>query len=262
MTDIPASAERFGLSAKSTGGHMARSMMRDELTALLSAAPLDASTSQYKAAILEDNVLGKPTFASREKSYRHLVELYSLDPGRALFRVLRQLANEEPASLPLLAMTCSFCRDAQLRHSFDLIDSLKTGEALPRERMEQHLEAGFPGRFSPAMKKSLAQNVNTTWTVSGHVAGKVHKTKTFPAPRPAASTYAMFAGFLLGLRGQLLLQSVFGRLVVSDPMLLIRHLSAGSARGWLRFRHAGGVFETDFSPLLTAEEREVVDGAH
>ena len=30
--------------------------------------------------------------------------------------------------------------------------------------MGRHLEAGFPGRFSPAMKRSLAQNVNTTWT--------------------------------------------------------------------------------------------------
>jgi hypothetical protein len=38
--------------------------------------------------------------------------------------------------------------------------------------MEQHLENGFPGRFSSAMKKSMAQNVNTTWTFGGHLSGK------------------------------------------------------------------------------------------
>jgi hypothetical protein len=262
MLEIPRSAERFGFSAKLTGGHMARSMMLDELRALLAGVPADARKDDYKRAILEENALGKPTFASRDKSYRHLVELYGLDPGLAVFRVLRQLAAEEPDSLPLMAMTCTFCRDPQLRKSFELIEQLKVGEPLTRERMEQHLEAGFPDRFSAAMKKSLAQNVNTTWTAAGHLAGRVRKARALPEPRVAASTYAMFAGYLLGLRGQLLVQSVFGRLVVSDAAQLLRHLSSASSRGWLRFRHAGGVFEIDFNPLLTTQEREALDGAH
>jgi hypothetical protein len=57
----------------------------------------------------------------------------------------------------------------------------------------------------------------------------------------------MFLGYLLDLRGQILLNSVFGRLVNAPPPMLISHLSTASSRGWLRLRHAGGVVEIDFS---------------
>ena len=128
--------------------------------------------------------------------------------------------------------------------------------------MEAHLEAGFPGRFSPAMKKSLAQNVGTTWTAAGHLTGRVRKIRSLPQPRMAASVYAMLAGYLLGLRGEILVQSVFSRLVAQDPAVVIAHLSAASARGWVRFRHSGGVLELDFGPLLTEEEQQVLHGTH
>lgn len=259
---IPISAELFGFSANQTGGHMARSMMHVEITTLITTLPLNATPADFKSAILTDNILGKPTFTSRDKSYRHLVELYGLDPARILFRTLRKLAAEDLASLPLIAMTSTFCRDAQLRHSFSLIEQLKPGEILPRERMENQLEVGFPGRFSAAMKKSLAQNVNTTWTESGHLAGRAIKTRTLPKPRMAASIYAMLGGYLLGMRGEILVGSVFAKLVAADPSVIIAHLSTASARGLLRFRHAGGVMEIDFAPLLTPRELEHLHGTH
>jgi hypothetical protein len=65
--------------------------------------------------------------------------------------------------------------------------------------MEQHLEIGFPGRFSSAMKKSMAQNVNTTWTFGGLLVGKARKTRKAPQPRPISAAYAMFVGYLTGL---------------------------------------------------------------
>ena len=259
--EFSAAAVRFGYSDKQTGAHMARSMMLAELADLLRAVPPDAQYSDYRRAILEDNVLGKATMSSREKSLRHLFQNYALDPSAALFRSLRLFGQEDPACLPLLAATCAYCRDAQLRHSFTLIQRLRVGEVLPRERMEKHFEAAYPGRFSPAMRKSLAQNVITTWSAAGHLAGKMTKTRLLPEPRVASATYAMFAGYLIGLRGQSLLDSVFASLVGADASLLVRHLSSASGRGWVRFRHAGGVFEVDFSPLLTPEEQGL-HGAH
>jgi len=257
---IPPASERFGFSVKQTGGHMARSMMLDELTLLVGSLPVEATLGDYRQAILEKNNLGKPTFSSRHKSFRHLRELYSLDPDRALFRLLRRLAAEDAASLPLLAMICAFCRDPQLRHSFTLIDTLKPGEVILRQRMEDHLEAGFPGRFSPVMKASLAQHVNTTWTAAGHLTGRVRKVRTLPVPRQAATVYALLSGYLLGLRGEILLRSDFARLVTTDPAQVTAHLAAASARGWVRFHQAGGVTEIDFAPLLTSDEQEHCHG--
>jgi hypothetical protein len=259
--DVPSAAERFGFRANGTGGHMARSMMLEEISALIALTQVDTTREQYKRAILDENILGKPTFSSRSKSYRHLQELYGLDPSLALFRVFRQMSDRDKDGVPLMAMLTTFCRDPQLRHSFTLIRSLHVGEPLARARMEAHLETGFPGRFSAAMKKSLAQNVNTTWTGAGHLKGRVRKTRVLPEPTVAASTFAMFAGFLLGRRGEILIGSVFGCLVGASHTDLVSHLSAASARGWARFRHAGGVFEIDFAPLLLEHELEIVHGA-
>ena len=255
-------AEAFGFSANRSGGHLSRSMMLPELTVLINQLPQAATLADYRTAIVDDNLLGKPTVSSRKKSFRHLVELYGLSPELTLFRVLRQLSADDPISVPLLAMTCVFCRDEQLRASFDLLSLCRSGEVLERVRMEKSLEDAFPGRFSDAMKKSLAQNVNTTWTESGHLTGRSRKVRAFPTPRQMASVYAMFAGYLFGLRGDTLLNSVFGQLVANDPSILVAHLSGASGRGLLRFRHAGGITEVDFTALLTPFERQVLHGAH
>lgn len=244
---FPDSLASQGFSPNLTGGHMSRSMMLTELEALFASLPPDADRGAYREAIVTENRLGKPTASSRTKTFHHLTELYGLDPSLVIFSTLRRLASESPDELSLLAMLCTYSRDPQLRHSFELIASLAVGETLARERMEAHIEEGFPGRFSEAMKKSLAQNVNTTWTFSGHLTGRSKKIRTLPSPGWAASTYAMFLGYLLDLRGQILLNSVFGRLVNAPPPMLISHLSTASSRGWLRLRHAGGVVEIDFS---------------
>jgi hypothetical protein len=108
--------------------------------------------------------------------------------------------------------------------------------------MEEHLEEGFPGQFSDAMKMSLAQNVNTTWTASGHLVGRAKKIRSLPRPGWAASTFAMFVGYLTGLRGEILLNSIFAHLVAAPPAQLLAHLTTAASRHLLRLRHAGGVF--------------------
>jgi hypothetical protein len=260
--DIPFSSTRFGFAVRRSGGHMSRSMMLPELRILLSAVPADAVRAEYRASIVGENALGKPTFSSRRKAEKHLYELYGLDPSLALFRLLRRFALEDVDSLPLLALVCTFCRDAQLRASFLLIEELKPGEVLPRERMEAHLEAAFPEHYSGAMKVALAKNVNTTWTAAGHLKGKMVKRRATPQPHVAASAYAMFAGYLLGLRGEILVSSVFARLVGAVPSVIVSHLSTAARNGWLRFRHAGGVLEIDFTGLLLPEEEALLHGAH
>ncbi len=260
--EINDSVTPFGFTTNLTGGHTARSMMLNEITILCKMLPLDAMVEKYKSAIINDNILGKPTFSSRQESFRQLIRLYTLNHSLALFRVFRKFAETDPLSLPLLALVCTFCRDPQLRYSFGLIDSLHVGEVLSRERMLAYLEAGFPGRYSSIMKNSLAKNVNATWTYAGHLKGKAIKKRTFPNEQFAASIYAMLSGYLLGLRGEILVKSVFSRLVSQDHSTILSHLSAASARGLLRYRSGGGILEIDFMPMLTPEERELLHGTN
>jgi len=128
--------------------------------------------------------------------------------------------------------------------------------------MEDQLEHKFPGAFSDAMKKSLAQNVNTTWTNCGHLEGRVKKTRILPQARMGAVCYAMFAGWLRGLRGEFLLNSTFSALANVSPTAVASWLHQGASRGWLRLRSGGGVTDIDFSPLLTQQEINLVHGSH
>jgi hypothetical protein len=255
-------ANPLGLSKASHGGHTARSMMFLEMRTLVRAMPLTATRYEFTQAILEENLLEKPTLSSRKKSLRHLIELYGMDPSKALFRVLWELGHADSDSIPQLCLVCAYARDPQLRHSFELIRTLRLGEVLERAAMEQHLENGFPGRFSPAMKKSMAQNVNTTWTFGGHLAGKTKKTRQVPSPRPISAAYAMFVGYLTGLRGERLLDSAFAALVASNRSQLQAALSLASSKGLLSLKNAAGIVEFDFSNLLTSAEQELVHEPH
>jgi len=254
--------DSLGFSKAIGGGHLARSMMLMEMSSLVRAMPPAVSKSDFGRAIVDDNILEKPTLSSRKKSLHHLVELYGMDPSRALFRVLWSLSHADAASLPQLCLICAYARDSQLRHSFELIRSLRIGEALERSSMEQHLESGFPGRFSPAMKKSMAQNVNTTWTFGGHLSGKVRKARQVPQPRPSSAAYAMFVGYLTGLRGEQLLDSSFGALVSSSRAQLLSALRLASAKGLLSLKSAAGIVEFDFSNLLTPGEMGLLNESH
>jgi len=252
----------LGFSKAILGAHSARSMMFLEMRTLVRAMPLSVTYDDLTKAIIEENVLDKPTLSSRKKSLRHLRELYGMSTSKALFRVLWDLAHADMESLPQLCLVCAYARDPQLRHSFELVRTLRIGAVLARTNMEQHLENGFPGRFSAAMKKSMAQNVNTTWTFGGHLSGRVKKNRRFPEPRPVSAAYAMFVGYLTGLRGERLLDSVFAALVSSNRSQLQTALSLASAKGLLSLKQAAGIVEFDFSNLLTSAEQELLHESH
>ena len=234
-------------------------MMFPEMRTLVTSLPVEVTRDAFRRCIVDENLLGKPTLSTRKKTFEHLSELYGLDPSKALFRVLWALGHADLESLPQLCLVCAYARDPQLRHSFALIRALRPGEAHERAQMEEHLEEGFPGRFSLAMKQSMAQNVGATWTVGGHLSGKVNKTRRLPEPRPVSAAYAMFVGYLSGLRGERLLDSPYAALVASSRAQLQAALALASAMGLLSFKHAAGVFEFGFSGLLTSSEQALLD---
>lgn len=237
---------------------MARSMMFVEMSLLVKAIPIAVNKSDFSTAIIEENVLEKPTLSSRKKSLRHLVELYGLDPSKPLFRVFWEFSHEDFESLNQLCLVCVYANDPQLRQSFEIIRTLRLGEVMERLVMEHHLENGFPGRFSPATKKSLSQNVNTTWTYGGHLKGKAKKFRCLPEPRPFSAAYAMFVGHLAGLRGEKLLDSAYAYLVSSNRSQLQAALSLASAKGILSLKQAAGIVEFDFSNIIKPSEEAMI----
>ncbi len=81
--------ESLGFRSGAASAHTSRTMMLQELTLVLNHVSPNATQAAYRRAIIEDNVLGKPTQTTRQRSAKRLAELYALDPNCTLFRLLR-----------------------------------------------------------------------------------------------------------------------------------------------------------------------------
>src|SRR5688572_27819877 len=120
LLSVPDSAvprPEFGFRTGTVGTHTSRTMMLEDASVLFSVAPVKATRTEYRDAILTDNCLGKRTLSTRRASDQRLSELYALDPRVALFRVMRALWENDERGRPLLALLLSIARDPLLRFS-------------------------------------------------------------------------------------------------------------------------------------------------
>ena len=248
---------KFGFSLDKGGAHNARTMMLEDLHLLLSCVTTPEATKQdYIAAIENDNCLGKRSGKSRTLTARHLVALYSLDISTTLFRALLYFWRRDPDAQRLLALLCAYVRDPLLRMSAPFILSYIDGETVTRNAMEEYIEREYPGRFSKATLTSTAQNLNGTWTRSGHLQGIAKKTRVQANPTAGSVSYALFLGYLTGIRGEALFESEFVRLLDCSKERAIELAEEASRRGWIVFKRVGNVMEVLFPNNLTEQERE------
>ena len=142
------------------------------LTELLRAVPVGASGDQYREAVVEGNVLGRPTHAGRQRSFRHLRELYLLDPDSPAFAALRYCWDVDPLSRPLLAGLLAFTRDEVLRASFAAIADLPTGSCVTSADLTAAVAAEFGKEMSESTLGKTGRNTGACWTQTGHLAGR------------------------------------------------------------------------------------------
>lgn len=231
--------------------------MLDDLRALLAAVPSAALRADYAKAVVEQNILGKPTKKARELAFRHLATLYGLDPGVPVFRALRRLWPLSEAGQPLLSLFVALARDPLLRSTQDFVLAKEQGATILRTDLEGHLASNQPHRFSPASLKSFAQNVNGTWMAAGFLSGRVRKTRSSPVVTPAVVALCLFLGFLEGLSGQRLFSSHWMKLLPGNALELESIAGAAARQDVLVFLNAGGVKEVRFPGYLTADEEQV-----
>ena len=160
--------ERLGFSYERGGVHTARTMMLAELRALLSFVDVaDAARADYLEAIQTANCLGKRSGKTRTLTFRHLADLYALDPSLLVFRALRFFWQRDVDGQPLLAALCAYSRDPLLRATAPFVLGFPEGSTVTREAMEEFIDAQEPGRFSKATLKSTAQNINWVSGLNG-----------------------------------------------------------------------------------------------
>ncbi|OPY81325.1 MAG: hypothetical protein A4E70_01343 [Syntrophus sp. PtaU1.Bin005] len=257
MIEKNKSLSRFGFSFEHGGAHTARTMMLEELRALLTYVNCpEVDKNDYFRAIVDENCLGKRSGKTRALTYRHLVDLYSLDRTNALFRVLLYFWNRDIEGRPLLALLCTYARDSIFRSTAPFILRFPEGTIINRVSLEEFIDDQEPGRFSKATLKSMAQNINSTWTKSDHLSGRVRKVRARANPTAGSVSYALFLGYLSGVRGQALFQTEYTKLLDCTFDKAIELAEEASRKGWIVFKRVGDVIEVLFPNLINQEEME------
>jgi hypothetical protein len=246
--------EEFGFNFGKNSMHTRRTNMFNELEILLSSVPNAISTNEYLKAIIDENCLGKRTHNSRVYTSQYLIQLYTLNPEIPLFKAMLYFWKREPEARPLLALLCSASRDLLLRSTFKVIIETPETVVLTRETMEEYVEALYPERFSKATLKSVAQNLNSTWTKSGHLNGKTKKIRTKANTTPAAVAYALYISYLQGTRGTELFETEYLKMMDCSKEKAIELAEIASSRGWIVFKRIGNVIEALFPNLLSKVE--------
>jgi hypothetical protein len=251
----------FGFTSEIGGAHIARTMMLEEISSLLDYVDdVDADKEKYAHAIEGENCLGKRSAQARKLTKRHLASLYALDPSVPLFRALLYFWKRDQPGQNLIALLCAYSRDSVLQMSSPFILGLNEGAVITRANTESFFEATAPDRFSKATLKSVAQNVNGTWTRSGHLVGHVKKVRTRAQATPGSVAYALLLGYLTGSRGEGLFQTGFMELLDCSMDRAIELAEVASQRGWIIFKRVGDVMEVLFPNQLTEKEMELTRG--
>ena len=237
------------------GTHTSRTIMLEELRAVLGHTQPDAMREDYLAAILDENCLGKRTVATRKLSSQRLSELYGLDPAIPLFRIMRRCWLADQAGRALMALLLALARDPLLRASAPPILRMKPGEELARQQLIEALGRATGSRLSESTLDKVVRNAASSWTQSGHLKGHGRKIRQRVAPTAVTTAYALLLGHMVGLRGAALLDSLWAQVLDSSTGELA-HLATDARRmGFLDMSQSGGVIDISFSRLLEPEKR-------
>lgn len=252
--------EWFGLRFGDRGTHTSRTMMFAELSELFKFTEVAAEANDFRNRIVNENLLGKRTVATRKLTFQRLSEMYGLDTRVPIFRAFRQLWQADRAGRPLLAFLVAYARDPLLRVTTDTVLNTPLGSPVSAADFDDTLQGRLGVRLNPSVRHKVARNVGSSWTQSGHLVGRTAKRRAKAAAAPSTACLALLLGYATGLRGRALLTSEWVRLLDVSYGELIQLVQAANRTGLLNFRQVGDVMEIQFPTLIRPHEESLCHG--
>ena len=227
--------------------HSSRTIMFAELEKVMDFAIHDDSY----ANTLEQNVINKKTQSGIKKTTNHLYNLYGFDaknPQFAAFKYFWQIAQEYDKAI--LALIYAIGQDYLLAESIPVVLNTKLGEKVTIENMEENIESFYPGKYSDNTRRSMAQNIASSWKQAGFITGKMKNIRTQPNISYNIIAFAFFMAYLSELRGDYILKSNWVKaLCLSETN--VRELAIEAAkRDLLQYQFAGNITSLSFNNLL------------
>ena len=232
--------ETLGFREAPGGVHLSKTMMLAELIAVMDAMP---ARGAVKKAVLVDNVLGKGTGAARRLALSRLNTLYGILTPLPIQAAALRLWPKNAAGRPVLALLCALAREPLLRQTAAAVLSAPLGTSVRWPDLAEAVETEYPGRYSPKMMKSLAQNCASSWTQSGHLKGKVNKRRSVADPSPESTAFAALLGTMAGFGGPALLRSPWMAVLDRSEADLLSLLRRAESAGLAHVRAGGGVVQ-------------------
>ena len=200
---------------------------------------------------LKQNSISRATQSGITKTSRYLKSLYDLDASQPQFMAFKHfwsIAHERDK--PLLALIYAIGNDYQLKNSIPVINNTEIGKKVTVESIESNIENLYPQKYSANTKRSMAQNIASSWKQAGFITGKVKNIRTQPELNYLVLTFAIFMAYLNGLRGDFILTSDWVKALTLDERT-IRSLAIEAAkRDLLQYQYAGNVTSITFKNLL------------
>lgn len=246
----------LGFRAGDKGTHSSRTMMLAELSALFATCTPECSREDYFTAAINDNALGKATASTRRLTVQRLSELYALDRAIPIFRALRRFWDLDVGGQRLIALLVCLARDPLLRCSVPSVLNLREGQNFDRDAMKDAVSKTVRDRLNDSILDKVVRNAASSWTQSGHLAGRTFKKRRLVRPTRGPVALALFLGYLQGIRGPGILQTFWCRVLDAPPAELSRIAATASMLGGLRFRQAGDVVDVSFPSLVSLTEME------
>ncbi len=226
--------------------HNKRSISIPDVALLFQLTTPALTYKKIRQLVVEDNILAKHTHSARQGILRSLREFYGLDPNLVLYRSLRFFWQYADHDQPLLALLCAAARDPILLQSSNIILPWPKNTSLPKTTLEKYLHGKHLQIYSPNLQARMVRNIMASWKQAGHLTGHRSKIRTQAIPGPASTAYAFYLGYLSGLRGNRLFESQWIQFLDASTAQIHNYAFAAAKRGWLQYRHAGGIVDISF----------------
>lgn len=254
--------EELGFRFGDKGTHTSRTIMLDEISRLLRICNRASVRGDYVKALVDDNCLGKHTLSTRRLSLQRMTELYALDIAVPVFRLFREFWYTDEKAHRQLALLISIARDPVLRATCPVVLSMSVGEEIARQRFTDAIRDAVEGRLNDATLDKVVRNAASSWTQSGHLDGRSRKKRQAVEPTPVSAAFALVLGYMLGLRGHNLFESLFARVLDRDENALTFLAMDAKRLGLLDIKSGGGMTVVSFDAILTEKEKRLLHGTH
>ena len=200
---------------------------------------------------LGHNVTGKKSNSGVEKTANYLKRLYGFDIQYAPFLAFKYFWKiSEPSEKPLIAFVYAVNQDDVLAESIQVLQNVKPGEKATKELIEEVIEKYHPNQYSANTRRSMAQNIASSWKQAGFIEGKVKNIRTQPEVTYRVACFAFLLAYLNGDRGDF----IWGSIGVNALCLYeskLRELAIECAKkDLMQYQYAGSVTAISFTNLF------------